>query len=90
MLRDSDRLYLQATVELARRGMYSCTPNPRVGCIIVRDGAVLGRGWHVRAGEGHAEVNAIADVGATSTEKTEQKGYQLSQHVLDYYKSADI
>ena len=63
MLRDSDRLYLQATVELARRGMYSCTPNPRVGCIIVRDGEVLGRGWHLRAGEGHAEVNALADAG---------------------------
>ena len=61
MLRDSDRLYLQATVELARRGLYSCTPNPRVGCIIVRDGEVLGRGWHIRAGEGHAEVNALED-----------------------------
>ena len=61
MLRDSDRLYLQATVELARRGMYSCAPNPRVGCIIVRDGEVLGRGWHVRTGEEHAEVNALRD-----------------------------
>ena len=61
MLRDSDRLYLQATVELARRGMYTCAPNPRVGCIIVRDGEVLGRGWHVRTGEEHAEVNALRD-----------------------------
>ncbi|MCZ6710927.1 MAG: bifunctional diaminohydroxyphosphoribosylaminopyrimidine deaminase/5-amino-6-(5-phosphoribosylamino)uracil reductase RibD [Gammaproteobacteria bacterium] len=62
---DSDLLYLHTAVELAARGMYSCTPNPRVGCIIVRNGEVLGRGWHVRAGEAHAEVNAIAD--ATSS-----------------------
>jgi diaminohydroxyphosphoribosylaminopyrimidine deaminase/5-amino-6-(5-phosphoribosylamino)uracil reductase len=63
MAADSDLVYLQSAVELAARGMYTCTPNPRVGCIIVRDGTVLGRGWHVRAGEGHAEVNAIADAG---------------------------
>lgn len=63
MISDSDLLYLQSTVELAARGMYSCTPNPRVGCMIVAGGQVLGRGWHVRAGEGHAEVNALADAG---------------------------
>ena len=62
MIADSELLYLHSALELAAEGLYSCTPNPRVGCIIVRDGAVLGRGWHVRAGEGHAEVNAIADV----------------------------
>jgi diaminohydroxyphosphoribosylaminopyrimidine deaminase/5-amino-6-(5-phosphoribosylamino)uracil reductase len=44
--------------------MYSCTPNPRVGCILVRGGEVLGRGWHIRAGEGHAEVNALSNAGA--------------------------
>ncbi len=65
MIADSDLLYLRTAVELAARGMYSCTPNPRVGCIIVRAGEVLGRGWHVRAGEGHAEVNAIAAAGGS-------------------------
>ena len=65
MIVDSDLLYLHAAIELAARGMYSATPNPRVGCIIVRDGEVLGRGWHVRAGEGHAEVNAMADATAS-------------------------
>jgi len=63
MLRDSDRRFLDAAVELAARGLNSTTPNPRVGCLIVRDGEVLGRGWHVRAGEGHAEANALADAG---------------------------
>lgn len=61
MLRDSDLKFLDAAVELAAHGLNSTTPNPRVGCLIVRDGEVLGRGWHVRAGEGHAEVNALAD-----------------------------
>ncbi len=61
MIQDSDLIYLAATVELAERGLYSCTPNPRVGCMIVRDGLVLGRGWHVRTGEAHAEVNAMTD-----------------------------
>ena len=60
---ESDRLFLHRTVELAARGSYSTTPNPRVGCLVVRDGQVVGRGYHVRAGEGHAEVNALADAG---------------------------
>ena len=63
MLKDSDHLFVEAAIELARRGEYSTAPNPRVGCVIVRDGEVLGRGWHVRAGEGHAEVNALRDAG---------------------------
>ena len=58
---DSDLLYLRSAVELAEHGACSCTPNPRVGCLVVSDGRVLGRGFHARAGEGHAEVNALAD-----------------------------
>ncbi len=46
-------------LELARKGLYSTHPNPRVGCVIVRDGQVVGEGWHVRAGEPHAEVHAL-------------------------------
>ena len=57
----SDRLYLNAAIELAAQGIYTTTPNPRVGCLVVRDGQVLGRGYHAVAGEGHAEVNALAD-----------------------------
>ncbi len=57
----ADPVFLEAAVELAERGRFTCAPNPTVGCIIWRDGRVLGRGWHARTGEGHAEVNAIAD-----------------------------
>ncbi len=63
MIGDVDRLFLRRAVELAERGTNSVTPNPRVGCVIVRDGRVIGRGWHVRSGEEHAEVNAMADAG---------------------------
>ena len=64
MTLQSDHLYIQAALELAARGRHSCAPNPPVGCIIARDGQVLGRGYHRVAGEGHAEVNAIADAGS--------------------------
>ncbi|MFZ5654921.1 MAG: bifunctional diaminohydroxyphosphoribosylaminopyrimidine deaminase/5-amino-6-(5-phosphoribosylamino)uracil reductase RibD [Pseudomonadota bacterium] len=49
---------------LARRGWYSARPNPRVGCVLVRDGEVVGEGWHRRAGEPHAEVLALRAAGA--------------------------
>jgi len=49
---------------LAERGLYTTTPNPRVGCVIVADGTVIGEGWHERAGAPHAEANALADVAA--------------------------
>jgi hypothetical protein len=53
----------------------------------IKKSAIVGAGVAATA---VASTSAIADVPATSSEKPEQKGYQLSQHVLDYYKSADI
>src|SRR5690606_19839052 len=50
-------------LRLAGRGLYTTMPNPRVGCVLVKNGEVVGEGWHVRAGEGHAEVNAIVAAG---------------------------
>jgi diaminohydroxyphosphoribosylaminopyrimidine deaminase/5-amino-6-(5-phosphoribosylamino)uracil reductase len=57
-------------LQLARRGMYTATPNPRVGCVIVRDGAVVGEGWHERAGGPHAEVHALASAGTRAAGAT--------------------
>jgi diaminohydroxyphosphoribosylaminopyrimidine deaminase/5-amino-6-(5-phosphoribosylamino)uracil reductase len=59
-----DLEYMERAVELARRGWYDTPPNPRVGCLLVRDGEVIGEGWHARTGDAHAEVNALRDAGA--------------------------
>jgi diaminohydroxyphosphoribosylaminopyrimidine deaminase/5-amino-6-(5-phosphoribosylamino)uracil reductase len=58
---ERDREYMDRALELAARGLFSTTPNPRVGCVIVREGRVIGEGWHERAGEAHAETRALAD-----------------------------
>lgn len=59
----ADRSWMSRALMLAERGLYTTEPNPRVGCVLVADGEVVGEGWHVRAGEGHAEVNALAQAG---------------------------
>ncbi|MEM9621741.1 MAG: bifunctional diaminohydroxyphosphoribosylaminopyrimidine deaminase/5-amino-6-(5-phosphoribosylamino)uracil reductase RibD [Pseudomonadota bacterium] len=66
----TDELFLRQAIELAERGRFTCAPNPCVGCLIVRDGVILGRGFHHRTGTGHAEVNAIADAGEDITGAT--------------------
>ena len=50
---------MRRALELAERGRYSVSPNPMVGCVIVRDGNIIGEGWHHRAGEPHAEIEAL-------------------------------
>lgn len=60
-LNAADRLFLELACELAGGGEFTSPPNPRVGCVLVRDGEVIGRGWHVRAGQAHAEINALKD-----------------------------
>ena len=63
MFSPADHRHMTRALELAALGMNSATPNPRVGCVIVRDGVVVGEGWHRRAGEPHAEANALAAAG---------------------------
>src|SRR5690606_11582301 len=63
MFTEQDHAWMLYALELASRGMYGTTPNPRVGCVIVRDNEVVGEGWHRRAGEPHAEVLALAQAG---------------------------
>ena len=59
-----DREHMARALALAARGRYTTSPNPRVGSVVVKDGVVIGEGFHVRPGEPHAEVNALADTRA--------------------------
>ena len=58
-----DHEYMTRALRLAEQGLATTTPNPRVGCVIVRDGAIVGEGWHQRAGEAHAEIHALRQAG---------------------------
>jgi diaminohydroxyphosphoribosylaminopyrimidine deaminase/5-amino-6-(5-phosphoribosylamino)uracil reductase len=57
-----DAFYMSRAINLAKKGRYTTDPNPRVGCVLVRDNAIIGEGWHAKAGFGHAEVEALKNV----------------------------
>ena len=61
-MKESDRLFLSATIELAKKGLMTVAPNPPVGCLILKNGCIIGRGFHQQAGKGHAEINALSSV----------------------------
>jgi len=67
---EEDRAYMSRALSLAERGLYTTSPNPRVGCVVVRDGRVVGEGWHERAGAAHAEVMALAQAGGEAAGAT--------------------
>ncbi|WP_319557707.1 bifunctional diaminohydroxyphosphoribosylaminopyrimidine deaminase/5-amino-6-(5-phosphoribosylamino)uracil reductase RibD [Thiomicrorhabdus sp.] len=58
-----DRQYMQLALSLAAKGLYSTKPNPAVGCVLVKNGEIVGSGWHRKAGELHAERLAMAEAG---------------------------
>ena len=60
----ADHVFMARALQLARRGLYGTTPNPRVGCVLVRDGRIIGEGWHQQAGLPHAEAVALAALAA--------------------------
>lgn len=60
---EQDNMYMARAFELARKGRFTTSPNPNVGCVIVRDGAIVGEGYHQKAGEPHAEVHALRMAG---------------------------
>ena len=65
-----DYAFMAEAIRLAQKGLYTTEPNPRVGCVLVRDGLVIGRGWHQKAGEPHAEVFAIQEAGEKASDST--------------------
>ena len=57
----ADQMHMARALALALRGLETATPNPRVGCVLVKNGETIGEGFHARAGEAHAEIHALAD-----------------------------
>ena len=62
----TDTKYMKRALTLARKGIGRTTPNPAVGCVIVKDGGIVGEGWHKKAGTPHAEVHALAMAGSAA------------------------
>ena len=61
---------LSRAIRLAERGRYSAHPNPRVGCVLTRHDEIVGEGYHLLAGEGHAEANALLEAGELASGAT--------------------
>lgn len=62
-MQNSDQIWMQRAIALARAGQYTTKPNPNVGCVIVKDGNLVGEGFHPKAGQPHAEVFALGAAG---------------------------
>jgi len=65
---ENDHRFMSQAIELAKLGIYSTSPNPNVGCVLVKNNEVIATGFHLQAGKGHAEVNALAKVTAQQGE----------------------
>lgn len=76
-----DHVHMARALQLAERGLYTTDPNPRVGCVLVRDGRVIGEGWHERAGEAHAEVRALGAAGGDARGATAYVTLEPCSHV---------
>jgi diaminohydroxyphosphoribosylaminopyrimidine deaminase / 5-amino-6-(5-phosphoribosylamino)uracil reductase len=80
MGQSEDLRFMSRALSLAARAQNATDPNPRVGCVLVRDGAIVGEGWHRRAGEAHAEVNAIAAAGRQAAGATAYVSLEPCRH----------
>jgi diaminohydroxyphosphoribosylaminopyrimidine deaminase / 5-amino-6-(5-phosphoribosylamino)uracil reductase len=76
----ADHEFMARALRLAERGLNTATPNPRVGCVLVRDGAVVGEGWHEKAGEPHAEANALRQAGEAARGATAYVNLEPCSH----------
>lgn len=75
-----DHRFMARALALAARGLDTTTPNPRVGCVVSAGGEVVGEGWHARAGEAHAEVNALRAAGARARGATAYVSLEPCDH----------
>jgi len=75
MITDFDRFAMNRALVLAARGLETTHPNPRVGCVVAQGTKIIGEGWHERAGEAHAEVNALVAVRSAGLQTTGTTAY---------------
>jgi diaminohydroxyphosphoribosylaminopyrimidine deaminase/5-amino-6-(5-phosphoribosylamino)uracil reductase len=80
-LTPADELFLQRAYELAARGIGNTAPNPPVGALIVREGHIVGEGYHHRAGDAHAEMHALAQAGSSARGATVYVSLEPCRHV---------
>ena len=80
MFSPADRQHMAEALRLAENGLFTATPNPRVGCVIVRDGQAVGAGWHEKTGEPHAEVLALRAAGARARGATAYVSFEPCSH----------
>jgi len=75
-----DHAMMRRALALAEKGLYTATPNPRVGCVLARGDTIVGEGWHGRTGEPHAEANALAAAGAAARGATAYVSLEPCNH----------
>ncbi len=66
MFTPTDHTFMSRALQLAEKGLYTTSPNPRVGCVITRNNEIVGSGWHAKAGQPHAEINALTMAGTAA------------------------
>lgn len=76
----ADHAFMARALRLAARGLYTTDPNPRVGCVLVKDGQVVGEGWHRRAGGPHAEIEALRAAGEAARGATAYVSLEPCSH----------
>ena len=75
-----DRMYMERALELAALATGKTSPNPCVGCVVVKNGAIIGEGWHEKAGLPHAEVNALLQAGDEANDATAYVSLEPCNH----------
>mgnify|MGYP006414724001 FL=1 len=66
----NDIKYMDISLDLAIKGINTCMPNPRVGCVIVKNNKIIGQGWHSQTGDSHAEIMALNDARGNTDNST--------------------
>ncbi len=89
-VQQADELYMQRALDLAVNGLGSVSPNPLVGCVVVKDDRIVGEGWHKRYGEAHAEVNAMGSAGRYATGATVYVNLEPCSHFGKTPPCADL